>query len=196
MQCTMAQIGEVRSGYQSRRAITPAPQGGYRLLQLRDVAAGGAIDWASVVRFDADLSRSDTPLRDGDVLVQAKGSSNAALSLTDVPARTLAAGCFFVVRPDPGRVLPAYLAWYLNQPATRRQLQRQSGRGVQTPIIRRSVLENLGIPLPPLYVQEQIVHVLALLETEERLVAQRLQERRELVARACLNAVSHSYPEA
>lgn len=191
----LSKLGMIYGGYHSRTAIVPSRSGVHRLVQLRDVAAGREIVWPELIHFQAEPSASDTMLTAGDVLFQAKGAANFAVVLQDVPPRSFAAGCFFIIRPDAQRVLPAYLAWFLNQPLAQRYIRRQAGSGVLTLNVPRAVVEGVEVPVPPLAVQERIVRLVDLLAAEGRLLSELAKQRRALVNHACLKAAHNNSAE-
>jgi hypothetical protein len=195
MQELLSKLGRVHGGYQSRTAIVQASGGAHRLVQLRDLLGGGKVAWHGVLRFHAQPSPADTVLAAGDVLFQAKGAANTAIALGEVPAGSYAAGCFFVIRPAVGRVLPAYLAWYINQPSAQRYIQQRAGQGVLTPNVPRAVLESLPVLVPPLAVQQRMADLLALLAEEQQLVHELGRQRRVLVDAVCRKAAEHNSAE-
>jgi restriction endonuclease S subunit len=121
-----------------------------------------------------------------DILFMARGSRNYSILLGEIPGPALAAAYFFIVRASDERLLPAFLCWYLNQAPVERYLTRHSGRGVHMPVIRRSVLENLEIPLPDLETQKRIVELELLRKVEKDLSNRLAEKRKRLIEAACL----------
>lgn len=195
MKHPLSELAEIHSGHQSRKAIVALPDGSHRLLQLRDFSERKEINLDHLVRFTPEKAPSDLELQEGDVLFNAKGAVNFAVALTSVHEPTLAAAYFFIVRPRQGLILPAYLAWYLNQEPAQLAIRRQTGSGVLTPTVRRGVLENLEIPVPPLSTQEKIVAATKLLNEELHLMQRLAAERHRLVTRLCLNAAIVNHAE-
>ena len=100
-----------------------------------------------------------------------------------IPAYT-----FYILRPDPSRVLPEYLAWFINQPPAQAFLAQQS-RGTLVKLLPKSVFEELEVPVPPLAVQRQVMDIEHLRAREEGLLKRLIAARRRLVQRTCLDAV-------
>jgi len=73
----------------------------------------------------------------------------------------LAAATFYIVRPKASRVLPGYLAWWLNLPRVQAEIDA-SPRGTSIAYIDREALETLHVPAPPLSVQQRIEQVVGL----------------------------------
>lgn len=100
----------------------------------------------------------------------------------------IAAASFFIVRVATDKVVPAYLAWYLNQAPAEHYFRQYSGRGVHMPVATRQTLENMDVPLPSGGVKRKIADLDALLRQEEDLLAQLMEKRRELITNTCLQA--------
>jgi hypothetical protein len=82
-----------------------------------------------------------------------------------------------IMRPDQERVLPAYLAWAINQPDAQRKLGSEA-QGTSLRMIPKGVLERLDIPLPDLETQHRIATMDALARREGGLLRE-LADRRE-----------------
>jgi restriction endonuclease S subunit len=189
----LAKIAHIKSGYHSRGKIEPIEDGSHFLLQARDMD-GEKLTYRTdtLFRFNPDLSRTDGILKKNDILFMARGTRNYSVLLRESPGSTLAAACFFIVRVSDENVLPAYLFWYLNQPPVERCLVRQSGRGVHMPVVRRSVLEKLDIPIPNLETQKKIVELEALRREEKDLINRLAEKRKQLITASCLNLIRES----
>ncbi|MBW2560916.1 MAG: restriction endonuclease subunit S [Deltaproteobacteria bacterium] len=182
-------IANVQSGYLGRGKIEAAADGSYQLLQAKDMDADRlTYRRDTVIRFNPELSRKDWILQKDDIVFMARGARNFAVLLEDIPEPLLAAACFFIIRVSNEKTLPNYLWWYLNQVPVEDYLHRESGRGVHMPVVRRAVLENMGIPFPPLETQQKIVALDALMRTEQKLLTTMAEKRRELANAVCLKA--------
>ncbi|WP_249040855.1 restriction endonuclease subunit S [Marilutibacter maris] len=112
------------------------------------------------------------------MLFVAKGSNAYAAPVPRAPERTVCSQHIYVVRvKEPGYVLPAFLAWQLNQPPAQRYL-RQSAEGSHQLSVRRSVLDATQIRIPPLE-QQRVVVELERLARAEREAMQSLIKNRE-----------------
>jgi len=182
-------IANVQSGYLSRGKIEAAADGSYYLLQAKDVDADRlTYQRNTIVRFNPELSRKDWILQRDDIIFMARGARNFAVLLEDIPEPLLAAACFFIIRVSNGKTLPNYLWWYLTQGPVEDYLHRASGRGVHMPVVRRAVLENMEIPVPPLETQQKIGALDKLMRTEQRLLTAMAEKRKELANAVCLKA--------
>ncbi|RLC23262.1 MAG: hypothetical protein DRH21_07275 [Deltaproteobacteria bacterium] len=193
MQLKLSKIAKIQSGYISRVKIEFRKDGTHFLMRARDVDAHHlTYRRDSLIRFNPAMSRNDWILNAGDILFMARGARNFSVMLQEIPDNLLAAACFFIVRVKRKDVMPAYLCWYLNQVPVERYLLRHSGRGVHMPVVRRSTLEKIDIPMPPLEIQKKIVEMNALMKNEQELIEKLAEKRRAFITAACLRTVRNS----
>ena len=186
----LKKIAKIQSGYISRGKIEPREDGSHFLLQARDVDADRlAYRTDEIVYFSPGLSRKDWVLKPDDVLFMARGTRNYSILIKEIPDQVLAAACFFIVRVSSEEVLPDYLFWYLNQAPVDSYLRRHSGRGVHMPVVRRSVLESINIPIPPFEVQNKIAKLDVLLRNEMALLDRLAEKRKQLITASCLKLI-------
>lgn len=182
-------IAEIHPGHLNRAKIEPNDNGSYWLIQGRDVDAGILqCEKSDLVRFDPEISPRDILLEDGDVMFMARGAKNYAALLANVPEKTFAAASFFIVRVSAENIDPAYVVWYLNQPKAQHYFTQNSGRGVHMPVVRRSVIEDIDIPLPTLAIQKAIAELYRLTLDEQLMTKTLLAKRSELMEAVCLQA--------
>lgn len=195
MRARIAEIAKIRPGYLARQGVTATPEGTHRLLQIRDFnPERTAFDPASLARFLPDSPTSVQPLSEADVIFLAKGANNFAFATGPLPEPTLAAGYFFVIRPR-AEILPAYLAWFLNQPATLRTISRLGTSGAHMPVVRRADIESIEVPVPPVDVQHAIVELDSLAREEQTLLRELMRCRSALVSESCMAAARSGVEE-
>ena len=189
MHMKLANMANIHPGHLNRDKIQPIKGGSHWLVQGRDVKAGVLqCSSSDLISFNPKLSSRDILLRDGDIVFMARGAKNYAAVMREVPDLALAAASFFIVRVSSGNLDPVYLTWYLNQPRAQHYFTQNSGRGVLMPVVRRSVLEQLDVPLPPLATQKLIAKIYCLSLDEQELTKNLLTKRKELMEAACLKA--------
>jgi restriction endonuclease S subunit len=96
---------------------------------------------------------------------------------------------FFVIKPDPGQVLPDYLTTLLNQESMQSHLQ-SLGAGSSIPSIRRSELEAISIPVPSIPEQRRIVELMELHKKDLRLSKQIIEKKKQMI-NTTLNQLIH-----
>ena len=116
-------------------------------------------------------------LKNGDVLFAAKGTKNFAAVFENHNEPSVASTSFFVIRPEDKKVLPQYLAWFLNNHTTQTLLKGQA-IGTSIPSISKQVLENLEIPVPNIEIQKAILQITKL-RNKEKSLKQKIETLRE-----------------
>lgn len=183
----LANLADVFAGYLTREAVHNTPAGTHYLLQIRDFNADrSAINVADMVRISPKPRAALCTLQAGDVLFLAKGTNTFAFAVSALPSPTLAASCFFILRPKPA-ILSGYLAWFLNHDSTRALQTRLATTGARMPVIRRDILATLDIPLPPVTIQKTIVALESLRLQEQALLADLAQKQQDLIASVCMS---------
>src|SRR5690606_16409168 len=117
--CSLGSLGWMRGGYLARRP--PAPRfspGAVRALQAGDVGHAAAIRWDSLNWLEAEPFPEKYTVSDGDVLMPLRANPPRAIVARGVPDRVVVVGHWALITPDPTRVDPGFLVWYLNHPAT------------------------------------------------------------------------------
>lgn len=123
-------------------------------------------------------------LKDGDVLFAAKGTKNFAAVFENHNEPAVASTSFFVIRPTKNKVLPQFVAWFLNHYTTQTLLKGQA-IGTSIPSISKQVLENLEIPVPDIKTQKAIVEI-SKLRNKEKSLKQKIETLREKQIQAML----------
>ena len=127
-------------------------------------------------------------LKNGDVLFAAKGTKNFAAVFENHNEPSVASTSFFVIRPTNNKVLPQFLAWFLNNHTTQTLLKGQA-IGTSIPSISKQVLENLEIPVPPIKTQKAIVEI-SKLRNKEKSLKQKIEALREKqIQQQIINAI-------
>lgn len=110
-------------------------------------------------------------LNGGDVLFAAKGAKNFAACFFGLNYPAVASTSFFVIRLHDNKILPEYLAWYLNQPSNLEKL-KSGAVGTSIVSITKDVLGNLEIAIPEIGVQKKVLMISALQQREKTLKQQ------------------------
>jgi len=90
----------------------------------------------------------------GDVLLSKSGTIGKAGIVRNGAVGGIAANGLYVIRVDQSRLDPGFLIAYLASAACQNWLAAQA-RGVAIQHLNRSVLDQLGVPLPPLHLQQR-----------------------------------------
>lgn len=179
----------IQIGYQHNKKINPISDG-IKIIQIKDIDSNHNITPDSMFRIKPKRKRlvDRYLVNKGDVLFLSRGHRNFATAI-DIPVEnTIAAGHFFILKFDTSKILPEYLAWYINQPPAQKFLKSMAKRGSHMPIIGKSEFEQLKVNIPPLQVQEKIVKLSKLLQQEDELLEKIKEKRGQIVQSICLKA--------
>lgn len=170
----LGHIADVRMGVtlRGRDATRLDPQGACRMIRISDLSEYGELVNPELHQFEPDCDiNAELFLKPGDVLLPNRGTRTTA-HVFRLPATNVLVGAqFFIVRPDPARLLSEYVAWFLrSEEAAQHFHTLRKGTLVQT--LQRRDVEDLPIPVPPLPKQRLIAEVEALANRERSLTAQ------------------------
>lgn len=188
---TVGDVASLQGGYPFRTSVEEAPGGETLAVQMKDVDPEHGVNWSSVTRTSLSGRKQPDWLRAGDVLFVSKGARFYAVCIDEPPSDAVCSPHFFLLRVMPqGVLLPAFLAWQVNQPPFQRQLQ-QAAEGSSQLSIRRPVLESLALCVPSMSDQQRIV-ALADLARQERRVLHQLIHNREHQLHALSESLTHA----
>lgn len=160
-------IVNIRSGLHQQ----PSPEGNIRYLQASDLLATETEQPMEFTYIEESKSTTKHLLEKGDVLLAAKGNRNFAWAYTTETGTAVASTFFVVLHLITHKVLPEYLAIFLNLPATQHQLQAMGG-GNFAPVLRKSDLQDLSVIALSLEKQQKIVQLHKLHQQKVRLQKQ------------------------
>lgn len=154
---TLGELAHISSGYPLRVSAEELEPGDVALVQLKNVGYPHGVAWQDVAKVTLPSKREPAWLTVGDVLFSSRGTKTLAYPLAAAPDRAVCGPQFFVITISDSRsVLPDFLAWQINQKPAQDYLQREAtGSFIQN--IRKPVLEQMPIALPPIEEQWLIV---------------------------------------
>ncbi|WP_029605909.1 restriction endonuclease subunit S domain-containing protein [Kozakia baliensis] len=172
----LSDITTVAAGHPFRGKIESIEGAETVVVQMRDTSPSG-VNWPPCLRTEISGRREPDWLRPGDILFPARGNVSQAVLIDERIGclQAVAAPHFFVLRVSRLDVLPAYLAWWLNQEPAQRHLEQNAQSSTLVRNIARPVLEATPVVLPPLPQQKQIVGLANAMQREEALL-QRLRQ--------------------
>jgi hypothetical protein len=174
---SLHRLADLSAGYPLRGAVDELAIGDVAIIQMRNVDQSTGVNWAGVQRIELPSKRAPAFLTAGDIIFTTRGTRNFALALDQVEGKAVCSPHFFVIRVgDASKIMPAFLAWQINQRPAQEYFQREA-TGSHILNIRREVIENLAVAIPPLATQLAIVEV-AKAAIEERAVLTRLIDNR------------------
>jgi len=139
-----------------------AESGTMNVIQLKDVDARGRLQpHLEKVKLVRSV-HEDKLVKNNDVLLKGRGINMTATLIDKAPENTIATAAFFILRPDQ-RVLPGFLAWYLNH--NRLPVTRSS----TIPLLQLGNLKEIPFHLPEREVQQRIIDTHKLIEEAQAL---------------------------
>jgi restriction endonuclease S subunit len=169
---------EVRPGFSSKGSIVNEPRGTLHVITAQHLNKSEPYRYREEHKLLIVPPRSVEKylVKSGDILFMSRGANNYAALLEEVHEPTIAPLTFFILKLKPN-VVPAYLAWCINQELVKARLNEMR-TGAGTPMIPRQEFGEIVIPLPPLVTQKRIAD-LAALQTRENALLQQLVEETE-----------------
>lgn len=191
---SLGRIAHIRAGHAFRSKLTNAPSAESGVLQMKDIDDARGVDWNHVLKCEP-VAISREWLAAGDILLVARGARNQAYFIeAEPPFPTLAAPHFFHISlyPDAARhILPAFLGWQLNQQPAQDYFKRNA-EGSTSKSVRRAVVENTPLFVPPLEEQQAVIGLQRAIK-QERLLAEALVANGEkLMAQICMDLMNKS----
>lgn len=164
----LSQIASITSGINERRN----PQGSIYYLSASDFVAPHTLDPLLEPSIMPSSKLERHFLSKGDVIILSKGHHGfVAHSYQAIKQPAVASSIFMVLRNINPKVLPAYVAWYINLKSTQNELINFS-RGSALPAINKSILSELNIQVPDLETQKKIVELDRLKKSETNIISQ------------------------
>lgn len=179
----LIEIASICTGHPFRGKISEnLISGNIRVIQMKDMCVeGDSIDWDGLtITTLVGKKRADWIIKD-DILFLAKGSKNYSVLVDREVAGVVGAPYLYILRLKTERILPAFLAWQLNQKPLQDYFSR-SAQGSLAKSINRSVIEETEIIIPPLERQEGIVKLYRFALREKAVYTQLIHNSDELMA--------------
>lgn len=174
----LGQVASIRMGFPFRSRIEHDAAGSVAVIQMKDIDETDLLHVEDTIRVDLPDVKEHHLVKKGDLVFRSRGQTNSvALISVDVGPAVVAAPMLLI---RPAEVLPEYLRWYINLPATQALLGAQS-EGTSVRMISKGALEELEIPVPSRHKQALIAELAGLTTVEQQLMKRIANERRRLV---------------
>jgi len=177
----LCEIADIRPGHPFRGTITPVSSANTYAVQVRDVNNFGEIENKNLITTELTGRKQPDYLHEGDILFVAKGAKHFATYVQRVPEQSVCSPHFFLVRIQAlsaEKVLPEFISWQLNQSSAQRYL-KNSAEGSLYVSIRRKILEDTPITVPPLVTQQRIVSLYRAAVSEQKVLQQLIVNRQQ-----------------
>lgn len=173
----LGQISDVRMGYPFRSRLEHEPAGNVAVIQMKDIDDTELRNARDAIRVSLPEGKAHHLIHEGDLIFRSRGRSNSVALVAANIGKAVLAAPMLLIRPRG--VLPAYLLWFINLPATQAALTAFS-EGTSVRMISKEAIQDLEIVVPSLADQRCIVEVAALAQQEAALVAHIAEQRKRL----------------
>lgn len=161
----MGKLGSLSSFHSGLQLSRAQNQGGdrnflYKIIKISDFDDFGTLDLEDTEQIAFPKSIPEANLtQEGDVLVRLKAPLQAVY-ITSNYAGYVFSSIMATIQTNPNKLLPQYLAYYLNSSIPQGYLQERSTNGTVMSFLRLIDLKELEIHLPSLKQQEKIVQLI------------------------------------
>ena len=181
----LGDIAKIRSGYTFRGKIEEVghEKGNAHIVQIKDSRkisdeTQSTLITAEQLPYIQWDGKSSAFLDPNCVLLPARGGYFRASLVTSSGPGTLpviASSQFLIIQPKPS-VLPEFLCWSLNQSRTQYELSEAS-QGSNIPMLSAATIQQVKLTIPPIDIQNKVLHLNRLWEQEQKLTHALLNNR-------------------
>ena len=190
----LSDIATIKSGHPFRGAIKDSIGGDTIVVLGKGINREFGIDWDNAPKVILDTKKEPDWLKADDILVAARGTSNYAVHLSDVPnSQTLCSPQFFVIRIKSEFALAGFIAWQLNQDKCQQHFDN-TRTGVTVGNLTRQSLSDAPVILPELSKQTKIVALQDTINQEKSALSQlssNLDQHMKAIASSILSGNSN-----
>lgn len=153
----LKEIAEVILGYTFRSKLEKQANGDVLVLQARNIIEDLLIKEDDLLRVDLGNNRTNAFAKNDDVVLSSRGSFKAAVMKTDSDS-VIASSSVYLLRLKTEKVLPEYLAIYLNSDYSQKQIKEKITGVVINALLKRNV-EELEIVIPSIEAQKKVISI-------------------------------------
>ncbi len=171
---------DARLGFSFRQKPDFTAAGNVLVVQPKDITPDGIMMIDAACRVSLSI---ETLLSKGEVLLINRARFTAAVFDGTVGEPCIATSAFHILAPkNPSRLLPEYLALFMNSAAGQSLFKRQI-KTTTIPFISLDSLSRIEIPVPPVERQRALVDLGKIIQSYARLSAEKLRLHQQLLAR-------------
>lgn len=175
----LGDIAQIKTGLvlsRKKAEIEYEVKANYKLLSLKNINDEGIIESDIFDNFSSNENLDDQYFtQEGDILIRLN-HPYTAIYIDKSYSGLLVPSSFAIIKIDDRKVLPEYLAWYLNTDNVKNELER-SQAGSRIPSTNQHTLKKIPIHLAPLTKQKTIIELFQLYQKEKMLYKKLLEEK-------------------
>lgn len=190
---SLGDIAKVQGGFTFRGKINEVTVGGNaHVAQIKDVRSA----WENTLNSKLQAhqlpcinwqGKDNAYVNPGSVLIPSRGSRGGYFRASYIADNTqsklpiVVSSQFLIINAKQG-VMPEYICWYLNQPATQHRISEGAGsQGTSIVMLNVKIAKELEILVPEINIQEKIVRLNQLWEQEQQLNQTLLKNRETML---------------
>lgn len=175
----LGEIANVKTGLvlsRKRAEIDRDALATYKLFTLKNINDDGLIESSIFEKFASnDYLEDHYFTEEGDILMRL--SHPYTVVYIDKEHQGLLVPSYFaIIKVNQKKVLPQYIAWYLNTPYIKKELERAHA-GSRIPSTNQHVIRNLPVKITSLPRQKKIIELFCLHQKEKQLYKKLIEEK-------------------
>lgn len=175
----LGDIAEIKTGLvltRKKAEVGFETKATYKLLSLKNISEDGMIISDSFEEFVSNDYLDDHYFtEEGDVLMRLS-HPYTAVYIDKEHSGLLVPSYFVIIKVNQAKILPQYLAWFLNTPTAKHQLEKEQA-GSRIPGTNKKAISNLSILHSPISKQKALIKLYQLHQREKTLYMKLLQEK-------------------
>ena len=180
MKVKLTNIATIQSGYHFKERIENDKNADVQFIQLKDIDEYNRIDFSNLWRINLPNIRHTQLLEKGDILIKCRGNNLTSSVVDENIKNTIATSHFFIIKLKTKNVLPEYLAWFLNDAPTQKNIKLGIG-GTYMQVLNKKYLENIEINIPSIEIQQKVIKLKNLNEQEQKLLRKKVGLKKLLI---------------
>lgn len=174
-------------GYSFRTRMQPVEHGNISVIQMKDLTDENTVDCSKLTKTNMDIVKEHIITKKEDLIFRSRGLLTTSAILQDEVKNAVIAAPLLRIRIiNPDLILPAYLNWFISQPAAQLCLTRMARGSTQKMISKRS-LEELDVLIPEMTTQKAIVELVELKAQETQLLDIITRKRNQFMSATLMN---------
>jgi len=175
----LGDIADIKTGLvlsRKKAEIEYTAKATYKLLSLKNISEDGFLENDSFEEFVSNDELEDHYFtKEGDVLMRLS-QPYTAVCIDKEYSGLLIPSYFAIIKVDQSKVMPRYIAWYLNTWNVKKELER-SQAGSRIPSTNQHVLKTIPIIAASLSKQKALIELYQLHQKEKRLYKKLIEEK-------------------
>lgn len=195
MDIQLSQLAGVTSGYAFRGAIPVKDSGGFRVVQAKNIISDEPLTAETPLsRTSMGEMGAGARVKSGDVLLVTRGTLQGGFKATicgEIGEDVIAASSICIIRITDKRILPGFLASFLNSKTGQERLSRMAiGTVIRSLLMRQ--LREFEMTIPPLEVQQALIGLKTGVDAQAKLLQKRIGLVKKIGENAMLQIIENT----